>query len=295
MVTCAHAQVQLTPSPFAEVAGFVRPDIKKRIAATAESGRVTQRKTAKEHIDDEATTFPGPLVLPWDDLNIDPESPTQSFRSWLKEKERNKPTKRRSTIYFVRVPEISEDVEFMRAWTKPNVNATSNEKGQPAKKKVRVERNGNTTEIEELEDLQSPDAEEFVEYLGSFYHGFTIRQLPPLRWTSWSTPSTSKSKRAPSRASSRNTSSTNLPSFVGLALGTKCTRIRVRPSKDGIFPAQLNLNDISDHLISILPSDAYSVVLLVDHDLYEGDDDDFCCGLAYGGSRICTVQTARYV
>ena len=34
--------------------------------------------------------------------------------------------------------------------------------------------------------------------------------------------------------------------------------------------------------------------MLVNHDLYEDDDDDFCCGRAYGGSRVAIVSTARY-
>ena len=57
---------------------------------------------------------------------------------------------------------------------------------------------------------------------------------------------------------------------------------------------QLNLDDILDALIGTLPGDAYAIVLLVDHDIYESEDDDFCCGRAYGGSRVSVVQTARY-
>ncbi|KAK0732184.1 hypothetical protein B0H67DRAFT_566846 [Lasiosphaeris hirsuta] len=33
---------------------------------------------------------------------------------------------------------------------------------------------------------------------------------------------------------------------------------------------------------------------MTDHDLYEDDEDDFCCGRAYGGSRVAVVSTARY-
>lgn len=60
------------------------------------------------------------------------------------------------------------------------------------------------------------------------------------------------------------------------------------------YCAQLNLNDILDHAISILPADAYALLLLVNHDLYEDDEDDFCVGRAYGGSRIAVVSAARY-
>ncbi|KAF2718967.1 hypothetical protein K431DRAFT_287145 [Polychaeton citri CBS 116435] len=34
--------------------------------------------------------------------------------------------------------------------------------------------------------------------------------------------------------------------------------------------------------------------MVVPHDMYEDDDDDFCCGRAYGGSRIAVVSMARY-
>ncbi|ORY63887.1 uncharacterized protein BCR38DRAFT_433367 [Pseudomassariella vexata] len=44
----------------------------------------------------------------------------------------------------------------------------------------------------------------------------------------------------------------------------------------------------------MLPGDAFAIVLLMDHDLYEDEDDDFCCGRAYGGSRVAVVSTARY-
>lgn len=68
--------------------------------------------------------------------------------------------------------------------------------------------------------------------------------------------------------------------------------MRVPP--DGTFAAQLILDDIIDAAIEMLPNDAYALCLLIDHDMYESEDDDFCCGRAYGGSRVAVVQTARY-
>lgn len=70
--------------------------------------------------------------------------------------------------------------------------------------------------------------------------------------------------------------------------------IRTRPSRDKIFSGQLNLNDLLDVAISILPRDAYALLMLTDHDLNEDEEDDFCCGRAYGGSRVAVVSTARY-
>lgn len=34
--------------------------------------------------------------------------------------------------------------------------------------------------------------------------------------------------------------------------------------------------------------------MMVDQDLYEDENDDFCCGRAYGGSRIAVVSSAQY-
>jgi archaemetzincin len=86
----------------------------------------------------------------------------------------------------------------------------------------------------------------------------------------------------------------NLPKHVGIAHGSQCTRIRVRDAPDGTFSAQLNLNDIIDAAVAMLPDDAYALLLLVDCDIHESDEDDFCCGRAYGGSRVAVVQSARY-
>ncbi|KAK0621981.1 hypothetical protein B0T17DRAFT_535575 [Bombardia bombarda] len=56
----------------------------------------------------------------------------------------------------------------------------------------------------------------------------------------------------------------------------------------------LNLNDILDAAMAVLPKDAHSLVMMFDHDAYEDEDDDFCCGRAYGGSRVAMVSSARY-
>lgn len=132
---------------------------------------------------------------------------------------------------------------------------------------------------------QSPDAYDFTSYLRAFYHGMNVRILPQhLTWTTWG------------KATGRPNRLVSLPKHIGLSSPSTgaTTRIRVRSGPDKAFPAQLNLDDIIDTAISILPDDAYALLLLVDHDIYESEDDDFCCGRAYGGSRVAVVQTARY-
>jgi archaemetzincin len=156
------------------------------------------------------------------------------------------------------VPNIGKEVAFMRDWITPAIESPTQE------------------------SPSSPDVQLFVDYLKAFYHGMKVQTLETqLQWTTWDKASQPRRKAA-------------LPKYVALQHDDVRTRIRVRKTPDGAFPAQLNLDDIIDVAIAILPSDAYALMLLVDHDIHEDEDDDFCCGRAYGGSRVAVVQTARY-
>lgn len=129
--------------------------------------------------------------------------------------------------------------------------------------------------------VRPPRFEDTLAYLRAFYHDFDVKEYAPaLRFEPWE----KRSKKV------------SAPYFVGLKEGpaNSCTRVRVRPSPDGLFPHQLDLGDLLDGAIRILPKDAYALLLLVDHDLYEDETDDFCCGRAYGGSRVAVVSSARY-
>lgn len=147
----------------------------------------------------------------------------------------------------------------MRRWTRP-VLASARQRPKP----------------------ELPDPNHIVEYLAAFYHGVPVKPLPyQFRFMPWDDGKPTKENA-------------EAPSFVGLAVGNSCTRVRTRSCPNGKFTRQLQLGDILDALIENLPTDAFAVVLLVDHDLYEDDEDDFCCGRAYGGSRVCVVSSARY-
>jgi len=251
---CQHQVLQLDPSPFAVLAGYSQPTVQERAAAATLSDRASKPVTVNSN-----RTYPAPLVLPHDDLNYDPDCPPQSVNSWLGEKSRNKMSAKngRDTLYIGRVPRIGKEVDFMRNWTTPKVEGVDAEQG-------------------------SPDVQLFVDYMAAFYHGLDVKLLDkPLSWTVWGNASQPR-RRA------------NLPKYVGLAHGSACTRIRVRNAPDGTFGAQLNLDDIIDAAIAMLPDNAYALLLLVDHDIHESEEDDFCCGRAYGGSRVAVVQSARY-
>ena len=203
-----------------------------------------------------------------DDLAYDPDYEPQSLRSWIEMDARNEVTKKRNAIYVIAPPEIDPEVDFVRTWASPRT-------GEGAK--IATE----TTLYPVMEDI--------IAYLRAFYTGTTVKALRTrYQFTAWDSPSqTSRSQRR------------NPHPYIGLTTSSSIVRIRARPtpttnSTFTPFSHQLNLNDLLDALIEDLPGDAYAIIMLVAHDLYEGDDDDFCMGRAYGGSRVAVVSMARY-
>lgn len=257
MRQCKHQILHLTPSPFAELAGYTQPSLEdRRVAAAGDSEAEKTKSKTNDHI----SIFPAPLVLPFDDLNHDPDYETQDFVEWRQHHTRNKVTASKRTIYIARVPEITGNVNYMDDWIMPILNSDDDDL---------------------LMRARSPHVEDFVDYISAFYHGMQVKELPlQLKWTSWYASRKPHLRRI-------------IPKYVALQHGDETTRVRTRIPPDGVFQAQLNLNDILDGAMRILPDDAHAICLLIDHDMWE-EDDDFCCGRAYGGSRVSVVQTARY-
>lgn len=81
---------------------------------------------------------------------------------------------------------------------------------------------------------------------------------------------------------------------IALETTTESTRLRTRAGRDQSFARQLNLDDSIDVAISCLPEHACALMLLIDQDIYENEEDDFLCGRAYGGDRVCVISFARY-
>ncbi|KAI5463665.1 hypothetical protein BGZ63DRAFT_382012 [Mariannaea sp. PMI_226] len=262
MGKCAHAKLYTDCSPVAAGAGFRRPSMEKRIAATTLSGRQPSADAAshQETLAD-PWTFPAPLVLPDDDLALDPQYPPQSFKSWLSYNKKMPVAEERKAIYVVATPQVMPDVRaLMKDWEIPKGFAISPTLPQ---------------------GIASPRMDDVCEYLGAFYHGMDIKKHEGIfKWQKWDS---EPSKKGPKR--------------LGLATpkpSEELIGVRFRPSPDGIARMQVNLNDILDALIDRVPIDAYAIVMLCDYDLYEDDDDDFCCGRAYGESRIAIVSSFRY-
>ncbi|KAI0973480.1 hypothetical protein F4678DRAFT_459618 [Xylaria arbuscula] len=281
---CQHNELLLECSPWAEEAGFERPDAAKRLAAAIKAGRnplATAGKSAKaiEKLSREAAarlapSFPGPLLLPKDALNWEPNYPAQSFRSWSRQAERNKITPDRKTLYVVASPTITSEVDFMNGWEQPAVACTEGRR-----------------------ELETPSANAIVEYLSAFYHGLPVKFFPhELRFVPWTgTSRRTKSANNHASASLANTKTAISQAHIGFACNDYCARIRTRETPDKKFIRQLNLGDILHAATEMLPDDAYTIALLMDFDMFEDPDDDFCCGRALGaGSRVCVVSSARY-
>jgi archaemetzincin len=252
---CTHLSASVTCSQNAARAGFKRPDTKQRLAATRPD-KPSKIHDSKSIPADDPWTFPAPLLLPGDDLSEDPEYPPQSFQEWLDEEDRNPVSAKRKTVYAVTAPDIEDEVQFMRAWH---------------------------NRLADGHHVTQPSAEAILDYLQAFYHGLPVKSLSRLSpaFTAWD--EEPKTKRKPCQ-----------PKYVALKFGKECVRIRIRPSPDGVFGGQLNLDDLLDAAIAILPKDAYALLLLVNQDLYEDEDDEFVCGRAYGASRVAVVSSARY-
>ncbi|KAL4865932.1 hypothetical protein BDV12DRAFT_199700 [Aspergillus spectabilis] len=205
-----------------------------------------------------------------DDLSLDPEYPPQSFQEWYDEEERNPVTPRRKTIYILAPPEIGRGVEFVESWSQPQI---------------------------EIGEIPTPEIEDVINYLKAFFHGLPVKRLHIPNWgfTPW-TEEPSTTKPPSKRPRNQKQKQKKPPSFISLTTSTESIRIRIRPTPDGdkLYSHQLNLDDLLDAAISILPKDAYALCMLVNQDLYEDDDDLFICGRAYGGSRVAVVSAARY-
>ncbi|KAK0717636.1 hypothetical protein B0T26DRAFT_854705 [Lasiosphaeria miniovina] len=259
---CAHSQLQVDVSAHAAKARFVRPSLAKRLAAATPSGSIATRDDPTQNFISELDyTFPGPLLLPDDGLASGDDKAPQSLRSWLREPWRNPVTPQRKTLYLAPVPTIAPSASFMKTWatpSKPSCTAAS-KKTPPAK----------------LADV--------LAYLQAFYHPLPVKLLPDA--VSFNTTTTTNpTQKEPT------------PSYVGLQIGTtkSPTRIRLRACPDGAFSHQLQLKDVLDAALKTLPADAYAVVFATEQDLFEDAADAFCCGRAYGGSRVCVVSAARY-
>jgi len=266
-MACDHRTLSFVSSAHAVEVDYCQPTDQQRAAAATVQGVIptskTKRLRTEVKVDNQivnSSSFPAPLVLPGDDLSLDPRYPPQSLRAWMRLKDRNEITETKRIMYVAAPPCVDADLRLMHDWSRP------------------LAKNGNS------QVLTPPETGTIIDYLGAFYDGMSVKPLPyKPSFVEWDTPS--KGSRSKTQTSLR---------YVGLTTSTECVRIRTRQSADKVFARQLNLDDLLDAAISMLPEDAYALLMLVNQDLYEDEDDVFVCGRAYGGSRVAVVSTARY-
>lgn len=66
-----------------------------------------------------AEVYPAPLVLPGDDLSLDPKSLPQSVQSWQRAQERNLVTRGKNVIYIAPPAGVDPHTDFIDIWTHP--------------------------------------------------------------------------------------------------------------------------------------------------------------------------------
>lgn len=263
---CSHPDLILTPSSHALIAGYKQPPLPQRLAATTSRGTLNSKsKSSSSQKEPSSSTFPAPLVLPGDELAYDPTYPPQSFCSWVRGKHRNKVTPERNVIYLAAPPELEDGLEFAGDWMKP--------RGWKAGK-------GN---------VNAPKLEDVRKYLEAFYHGMEVKMLPEtLKFLGGE-----EDVQEVQKKKGKKENVTKSPT-LWINSGSELIGVRSRPTPKELYTHQLNLNDLLDAAIEILPDNAYAMLMLVHHDIYEDEDDDFACGRAYGGSRVAVVSSARY-
>lgn len=206
-------------------------------------------------------------LTPQDALDLDPKEPPQSLKSFARCVDRNSVTARSKTIYIVDIPSLAPDAACMSNWAKPQTSAEL-----PATVGTNPER-----------EHEKPKADDIAEYIKAFYHGLDVKVLHHHCVLSRCRFSGSKSHQADNRG------------YIDLVIGNGApTRVGFRASSDGVAKGQLNLSEMLDGLLTSVPKDAFAIILLTHFDLYEDEEDDFCAGRAFGGSRICIVSTFRY-
>lgn len=263
-ITCTHTRLHLDGCANAACSGFNQPSLQQRIAAARiNTKRSNDNLLTPIHLFEDNNTFPAPLVLPDDDLDIDPEWPPQSVEEWYEEEERNPVTTKRRFIYLVPPPSISTEMKRMKDWVSPPGQSTA--AGHQQLK---------------MADLQP--------YIAAFYHGLEVKIIDTtFAWHLWEDDAAKKKPYDGRGLKTNQHALVGLKTAKNTLVGIQC---RLAPDKVAM---QVNLDNILDALAENIPVDAYAIMMLLDLDMYEGDGDIFTGGRAYGGSRIAVVSSFR--
>jgi len=275
---CTHQNLIFTPSPHAHEAGYKQPTLAQREAAANPQGSLPFLfKNGRQDLGPKESTFPAPLVLPDDELSRDPKYPVQSMKDWLMGGYRNAVTKRRKTIYVLPPPGCGVGSESVKGWTVPRLGKD----GKRAK-----------GEKDQREGWTDKATENVLGYLRAFYWGMEVKILNIGEGLQFTREGEEKEKGKSRKEGPKKEESPTL--WLNTHKPDDLIGIRTRATPKGAFSHQLNLTDLLEFAIEILPQDAYALLMLVEHDMFEDEEDEFVCGRAYGGSRVAVITTARY-
>jgi archaemetzincin len=287
---CTHKNLIFTSSSNAQIVGYKQPTASQRkadstfpvIIPKARLDSTLSRNQGQGQDEVSSSTFPAPLVLPGDELSWDPTYLVQPLRSWYNANYRNKVTAKRKTIYLVRPPGIGAELEGVKGWAEPKVKAKG-KSGEDGRVKWTGKETGDV-----------------LGYLGAFYHGMEVRMLDVEGGLNFTADVEEEGEQEPQKmkgkvGGKRHTKERKSPTiWLNTHTSKGLIGIRTRATPKGAFSHQLNLSDLLEAAMEILPEDAYALLMLVEHDMFEDEEDDFACGRAYGGSRVAVVSVARY-
>jgi archaemetzincin len=280
---CTHQNLIFTPSPHAHEAGYKQPTLAQREAAANPQGSPPSLfKSGRQDFGPKESTFPAPLVLPDDELSRDPKYPVQSMKDWLMGGYRNAVTKRRKTIYVLPPPGCGVGSESVRGWTVPRLGKD----GKRAK-----------GEKDQREGWTEKATEDVLGYLRAFYWGMEVKMLDVGEGLKFMRDGEGEEEKEKEKGKSRKGGPKKEDSptlWLNTHKPDDLIGICTRATPKGAFSHQLNLTDLLEFAIEILPQDAYALLMLMEHDMFEDQEDEFVCGRAYGGSRVAVITTARY-
>ncbi|CCT63748.1 uncharacterized protein FFB20_15144 [Fusarium fujikuroi] len=267
--SCDHQAVYVNCSSAAANAGFVRPSPEQRTLAMSKTSRLARGVyLAKEDPMHDEQTFPGPLVLPGDHLAEHPKEQGQPCKDWFASEPTQKRFQEISTrkkMYVFGPPSVKRLPEEMRSWASPVLPPGF----PPCPDRW-------TWTLKQYKQL--------IIYLRAFFTTMPISQFAHTAHFELI-----KGRR---RVHFEDTPQTSVIGFRGKD-GRDTFEVRHRPSPDGLSKMQLNVSDLRTALAEIKAEPAHSVVMVLNHDLYEEEEGSYITERVWVEDGVAIVSTFR--
>ncbi|KAG5775270.1 hypothetical protein H9Q73_011053 [Fusarium xylarioides] len=269
--SCNHQTVYVNCSSAAADAGFVRPSPEERTLAMSKTGRLARGTyLAREDAVDDEHTFPGPLVLPQDHITENPSEQGQSCKDWFAmqtTQQRCEAISTRNRIYLYNPPSLKHLSEEMQSWMNPILPQGI----APGPERW-------TWTLKEYRQL--------IVYLRAFFTTMHISQC-----------SLGTTHFVPIQGRKRvHFADAPKTSVVGFTVSEdgEAFEIRHRPSPDGLSRMQLNVSDLKTALLQNKAQAAHSVVMVVNHDLYEDEEEEYITERVWVADGVAIISAFRH-